>query len=62
MIKKNNFFLEIYSEFFHNISWPKWRDLKYLTILVFFFSIFLSIFLYSVDNIFIFLIKKIFSI
>ncbi|WP_341652319.1 preprotein translocase subunit SecE [Blattabacterium cuenoti] len=61
-MKKNNFFLEIYHEFFHCITWPKWNDLQYKTMIVFFFSIFLSIFLYGIDSCFIFLIKKLFSL
>ncbi|WP_185861146.1 preprotein translocase subunit SecE [Blattabacterium cuenoti] len=61
-MKKNNFFLEIYNEFFHCITWPKLEDLQYTTIVVSFFSIFMSIFLYGIDGIFIFLIKKLFSL
>ncbi|WP_341666286.1 preprotein translocase subunit SecE [Blattabacterium cuenoti] len=61
-MKKNNFFLEIYHEFFHCITWPKWNDLQYQTMIVFFFSIFLSIFLYGIDGFFIYLIKKLFSL
>ncbi|WP_185863121.1 preprotein translocase subunit SecE [Blattabacterium cuenoti] len=61
-MKKNNFFLEIYDEFFHCITWPKWYDLQITTMIVCFFSIFLSIFLYGVDGFFIFLIKKLFSL
>ncbi|WP_185877258.1 preprotein translocase subunit SecE [Blattabacterium cuenoti] len=59
-MKKNNFFYEIYNELFHKITWPKWSNLQELTILIFFCSIFLSIFLYGVDIFFIFLIKKFF--
>ncbi|WP_185850254.1 preprotein translocase subunit SecE [Blattabacterium cuenoti] len=63
MIKEiNSFFIEIYKEFFYCITWPKWKDLRITTVIVTFFSIFLSIFLYSVDGFFIFLIKKLFSI
>ncbi|WP_185869485.1 preprotein translocase subunit SecE [Blattabacterium cuenoti] len=58
----NNFFLEIYNEFFHCITWTKWEDLQETTMLVSFFSIFLSILLYGVDCFFIFLIKKLFSL
>ncbi|WP_341657477.1 preprotein translocase subunit SecE [Blattabacterium cuenoti] len=61
-MKENNFFLGIYHEFFHCITWPKWNDLQYKTMIVFFFSIFLSIFLYGIDGFFIFLIKKLFSL
>ncbi|ACY40196.1 hypothetical protein BLBBGE_173 [Blattabacterium sp. (Blattella germanica) str. Bge] len=61
-MKKNNFFLEVYDEFFHCITWPKWEDLQGTTIMVSFFSIFLSIFLYGVDVFFIFLIKRLFSL
>ncbi|WP_185872095.1 preprotein translocase subunit SecE [Blattabacterium cuenoti] len=57
-----NFLLEIYNEFFHCITWPKWETLQIKTMMVFFFSIFLSIFLYGVDIFFIFLIKKLFSL
>ncbi|WP_185858403.1 preprotein translocase subunit SecE [Blattabacterium cuenoti] len=61
-MKKNNFFLEIYEEFFHCMTWSKWEDLQLTTMIVSFFSIFLSIFLYGVDSIIIFLIKKLFSL
>ncbi|WP_185871522.1 preprotein translocase subunit SecE [Blattabacterium cuenoti] len=61
-MEKNNFFLGIYNEFFHCITWPKWEDLQKITIIVFFFSIFFSIFLYGADSFFIFLIKKLFSL
>ncbi|WP_185876704.1 preprotein translocase subunit SecE [Blattabacterium cuenoti] len=61
-MKNNNFFLEIYNEFFHSITWSKWIDLQLTTIMVSFFSIFLSIFLYGVDTFFIFLVKKLFSL
>ncbi|WP_238785679.1 preprotein translocase subunit SecE [Blattabacterium cuenoti] len=60
--EKKNFFLEIYNEFFYRITWTKWEDLQVITMIVSFFSIFLSIFLYGVDIFFIFLIKKFFSI
>lgn len=63
MIKEiNSFFVEIYKEFFCYITWPKWKNLRVTTMIVTFFSIFLSVFLYSVDGFFIFLIKKLFSI
>ncbi|BBA17379.1 preprotein translocase subunit SecE [Blattabacterium cuenoti] len=59
---KKNILVEIYHEFFYCITWPKWNDLQYQTMIVFFFSIFLSIFLYGIDIFFIFLIKKFFSL
>ncbi|WP_185859172.1 preprotein translocase subunit SecE [Blattabacterium cuenoti] len=61
-MKENNFFLEIYNEFFHRITWTKWNDLQETTMIVSIFSIFLSIFLYGVDVFFIFLIKRLFSL
>ncbi|WP_185864346.1 preprotein translocase subunit SecE [Blattabacterium cuenoti] len=57
-----SFFTEIYKEFFYYITWPKWKNLKTSTIIVTFFSIFFSIFLYGVDGFLIFIIKKLFSI
>ncbi|AWU43620.1 preprotein translocase subunit SecE [Blattabacterium sp. (Cryptocercus kyebangensis)] len=60
--EKKNYFLEIYDEFFYFITWPKWIDLQITTLIVSFFSIFLSMFLYGVDGIFIFFIKKLFSL
>ncbi|WP_185850871.1 preprotein translocase subunit SecE [Blattabacterium cuenoti] len=61
-MKIKNYFLEIYDEFIYNITWPKWLDLLITTITVSIFSIFLSIFLYGVDGLLIFLIKKFFSL
>ncbi|WP_185873189.1 preprotein translocase subunit SecE [Blattabacterium cuenoti] len=61
-MKKNNFFYEIYKEFFYYITWPKWYELQNSTILIIFCSVFLSIFLYGIDVFFIFLIKKFFSL
>ncbi|WP_185849664.1 preprotein translocase subunit SecE [Blattabacterium cuenoti] len=61
-MKKRNFFLEIYDEFVYCITWPRWGDLQVTTIVVSFFSIFLSLFLYGVDVFFIFFIKKLFSL
>ncbi|WP_317167191.1 preprotein translocase subunit SecE [Blattabacterium cuenoti] len=61
-MKKKKFFSEVYHEFFYCISWPKWKTLQVTTIVIFSFSIFMSIFLYSVDRFFIFLIKKLFSL
>lgn len=59
-MEKNNFFLEIYNEFFQKVTWPKYNKLIESTLLVFFCSIILSIFFYVVDIFFVFLIKKIF--
>ncbi|WP_185873730.1 preprotein translocase subunit SecE [Blattabacterium cuenoti] len=59
--EKKNYFLEIYNEFFYSITWPKWETLQVSTLIVSFFSIFLSIFLYIIDGFFIFFIKKLFS-
>ncbi|WP_185868401.1 preprotein translocase subunit SecE [Blattabacterium cuenoti] len=61
-MKKRSIFLELYYEFFHCISWPKWKELKDKTILIFFLSIFLSIFLYVIDGIFILIVKILFSL
>ncbi|WP_185851458.1 preprotein translocase subunit SecE [Blattabacterium cuenoti] len=61
-MKVKKFFLEIYDEFFYCMTWPKWIDLQMSTLIVSFFSMFLSIFLYGVDVFFIFFIKKLFSV
>ncbi|WP_185870384.1 preprotein translocase subunit SecE [Blattabacterium cuenoti] len=61
-MKRKNFFLEIYDEFFYCMTWPKWIDLQETTLIVSFFSMFLSIFLYGVDGLFIFFMKKLFSL
>ncbi|WP_394798409.1 preprotein translocase subunit SecE [Blattabacterium cuenoti] len=61
-MKRENFFLEIYDELFYCMTWPKWVDLQITTLIVSFFSMFLSIFLYGVDGFFIFFIKKLFSL
>ncbi|WP_185872653.1 preprotein translocase subunit SecE [Blattabacterium cuenoti] len=60
-MKKTSYFIEIYNELFHHITWTDWKTLKQTTFVVFFMSILFSIFLYGVDQIFIFFIKKIFS-
>ncbi|BBA17930.1 preprotein translocase subunit SecE [Blattabacterium punctulatus CPU2] len=62
IMKKKNYFWGIYDEFFYCITWPKWINLQITTLIVSFFSIFLSIFLYGVDGLFIFFIKKLFSL
>ena len=59
---KTNFLSGVYDEFSRNITWTKWDDLWSSTMIVVLSTLILAIILYSIDEIFIWSLQKIFSI
>ncbi|WGH26370.1 MAG: preprotein translocase subunit SecE [Candidatus Bostrichicola ureolyticus] len=57
-----NFIIELYNELIHNITWTKWKELQYITLIITICIIVFSLILYLIDYFFIWIIQKIFSI
>lgn len=61
-MKKFNFFLDIYKEFIHYISWyKKWSKLQIYVLIVAISTILLSFIFYVIDELFIWILKRLFS-
>lgn len=61
-MKKFNFFLDLYNEFIHYISWyKKWNKLQLYVLIVAISTILLSFIFYVIDELFIWILKRLFS-
>lgn len=61
-MKKLNFFYNIYKEFIHYICWYKnWSRLQLYVLIVAVSTILLSLILYVIDELFIWILKQLFS-
>lgn len=57
-----NFFLDIYKEFIYYISWyKKWNKLQLYVLIVAICTILLSLVLYMIDELFIWILKRLFA-
>lgn len=57
-----NFFLDLYKEFIHYISWYKmWNILQLYVMIVAISTILLSLIFYIIDELFIWILKQLFS-
>lgn len=61
-MKNLNFFLDLYKEFIHYISWYKmWNRLQLYVVIIAVSTILLSLIFYIIDELFIWILKKLFS-
>lgn len=61
-MSKLNFFLDLYKEFIHYISWYKmWSILQLYVVIVAVSTILLSLIFYVIDELFIWILKQLFS-
>ncbi|XOD67160.1 MAG: preprotein translocase subunit SecE [Flavobacteriales bacterium Tduv] len=61
-MKKPSFFTDVYDEFMHRIIWSKWNKLQSSTLVVALSTILLSSLLYGIDELFIWILKQLFSL
>ena len=60
-MKENGLLLGLYNELYHKVTWPKWKKLQTSAMGVIVSIFILSIVLYFVDFLFIWLLGRIFS-